>query len=412
MADTLAIHGGKPLRSKPFPSWPIFGEEEERRLIAALRSGKWGKIDGNEVTQFEKRFAEYHQAKHAVGVVNGTTGLRMALLAIGIEAGDEVIVPPFTFLATASTVVEVNATPVFADIQLETSNIDPGAVEAAITPRTRAIIPVHLGGLPADMDAIIQIAGRHGLTVIEDCAHAHGASYKGRRVGSIGHMAMFSFQASKNLNSGEGGIVVTSDDELAARLWSIHNCGRRPGRAWYEHFLLGGNNRLSEFQGAILHAQWERFEEQAEAREENGKYLAECLARIPGIYPQVRNADCTRHGYHLFSFRIDPAEFGIPRKIFLEALAAEGIPAAAAYPVPLYRQPVFEELLFGPYTGYRNARPDLDYRKTSCPNCETISFTQGMWLEHRLLLGSRQDMDDIAGAIAKIHENRDRLAKP
>src|SRR3990172_8182216 len=198
MADTLAIYGGKPLRSKPFPSWPIFGEEEERRLIAALRSGKWGKIDGNEVTQFEKRFAEYHQAKHAVGVVNGTTGLRMALLAIGIEAGDEVIVPPFTFLATASTVVEVNGTPVFADIQLETSNIDPGAVEAAI-------VPVHLGGLPADMDAIIQIAGRHGLTVIEDCAHAHGAAYKGRRVGSIGHMAMFSFQASKNLNSRRGG---------------------------------------------------------------------------------------------------------------------------------------------------------------------------------------------------------------
>ena len=411
MSETLAIHGGKPVRTEPFPAWPIFGEEEERRLLAVLRSGTWGKIDGNVVTDFEKRFAEYHQAKHGIAVVNGTTGLRMALLAAGIEAGDEVIVPPFTFLATASTVVEVNATPVFADVQLETFNIDPAAIEAAITPRTRVIVPVHLGGLPCDMDAILGIAERHHLIVIEDCAHAHGAAYKGRRVGSFGAMAMFSFQASKNLNSGEGGIVITSDDQLAARLWSIHNCGRRPERAWYEHFLLGGNNRLSEFQGAILHAQWERFEEQAETREQNGTCLIERLADVPGIYPQARDAACTRHGYHLFSFRLDPAEFGVSREAFLEALAAEGVPAAAAYPVPLYRQPVFEKRLFGPYTGYRSARPDLDYRQTCCPNCETISLAQGIWLEHRLLLGTREDMDDVAGAIRKIQENRDRLAR-
>lgn len=411
MTDTLAIHGGPSVRTEPFPSWPVFGEQEERRLIAALRSGRWGKIDGDEVAQFEKLFAEYHQAKHGIGVVNGTTGLRVALLAMGIEAGDEVIVPPFTFVATASSVIEANATPVFADVQLDTFNIDPGEIEAAITSRTRAIIPVHLGGLPADMEAIMDIAQRHGLTVIEDCAHAHGAAYKGRRVGSIGHMGMFSFQASKNLSSGEGGIVLTSDDDLAARLWSIHNCGRRPGRAWYEHFILGGNHRLSEFQGAILHAQWERFEEQAERREENGKYLAKRLAMIPGIYPQARGADCTRHAYHVFPFRLDPAAFGVSREVFLEALAAEGIPAAAAYPVPLYRQPLFEKLLFGPFTGYRNARPELDYRQIHCPNCETISFTQGIWLEHRLLLGTQQDMDDIASAVEKIYENRDRLAE-
>ncbi len=410
MIDTLAIHGGTPVRTRPFPSWPVFGEEEERRLIAALRSGKWGKIDGSEVTQFERCFAEYHQAKHGIGVVNGTTGLRMALLAAGLDAGDEVIVPPFTFLATASSVVEANGTPVFVDIEPDTFNIDPRAVEAAITPRTRAVIPVHLGGLPADMDAIMDIARRHGLTVIEDCAHAHGATYKKRRVGSIGHTGMFSFQASKNLNSGEGGIVITSDDGLAARLWSIHNCGRLPGRAWYEHFVLGGNNRLSEFQGAVLHAQWERFEKQAETREANGTYLADRLKEIPGVYPQARGADCTRHGYHLFPFRIDPAEFGVSREVFLKALAAEGVPAAAAYPVPLYRQPVFEKLLFGPYTGYRNARPDLDYRQTRCPNCETISLVQGIWLEHRLLLGTRHDVDDIASAVEKVYRLRAALA--
>lgn len=411
MADTLAIHGGAPVRTEPFPSWPVFGEEEERRLIAVLRSGRWGKIDGSEVTRFEKRFAEYHGAKHGLGVVNGTTGLRLALLALGIEAGDEVVVPPFTFLATASSVVEANATPVFADLNLNTFNIDPDAIEAAVTPRTRAVIPVHLGGLPCDMDPIMEIARRHNLTVIEDCAHAHGAEYKGRRVGSIGHLSMFSFQASKNLNSGEGGMVLTSDDELAARLWSIHNCGRRPDRAWYEHFILGGNHRLSEFQGAILHAQWDRFEEQAKTREENGRHLGERLARVPGIFPQARDANCTRHGYHLFPFRIDPDVFGISRETFLKALVAEGIPAAAAYPVPLYRQPVFEKLLFGPYTGYRQARPNLGYQETSCPNCETISFTQGVWLEQSMMLGARRDMDDIALAVEKIHENRASLVR-
>ena len=410
MSETLAINGGTPVRTEPFPSWPVFGDEEQRLLIEVLESGKWGKIDGDQVARFEKTFAEYHQTKHALGVVNGTTGLRLALLAMGIEAGDEVIVPPFTFIATASAVIEANATPIFADLDLNTFNIDPAAIEKAVTGRTKAIIAVHLGGLPAKMDAIMEIAGRHDLTVIEDAAHAHGAEYKGRRVGSIGHMSMFSLQASKNLNSAEGGMLLTNDDELAARLWSIHNCGRRPGRAWYEHFILGGNHRLSEFQGAILNAQWTRFEEQAQTREENGKYLTQRMAAVPGIFPQARDGDCTRHAYHLFPFRIDPEKFGVSREKFVEALTAEGIPAAAAYPVPLYCQPVFKELGFGPYTGYKNARPDLDYNQTSCPNCETISFTQGIWLEHRLMLGSRQDMDQIADAVEKIHANRESLA--
>ena len=204
MADKLAIRGGSPVRTEPFTAWPMFGEDEERRLLAALRSGNWGKQQGEEVTRFERQFAEYHQAKHGVAVVNGTAAIRIALVAAGIEAGDEVIVPPYTFLATASAVVEANATPVFVDIELSTSNIDPQAIRAAITPRTKAIIPVHLGGLPANMDAIMQIAREHDLIVIEDACHAHGASYKGGRVGAIGQMGVFSFQSSKNLNCGEG----------------------------------------------------------------------------------------------------------------------------------------------------------------------------------------------------------------
>src|SRR6267142_6220748 len=176
----LALLGGKPVRTRPFPAWPIFGKAEEQRLLQTLRGGQWGKLDGPEVAEFEKRFAAIHGCRHGIGVVNGTVSLRIALMAAGIEAEDEVIVPPYTFVSTASAVIEANAIPVFADIDLDTFNLDPRAVGAAITPRTRAIIPVHFAGQPADMDAIMAIAKDHGLIVIEDAAHAHGAAYRGR----------------------------------------------------------------------------------------------------------------------------------------------------------------------------------------------------------------------------------------
>ena len=231
MSQPLAILGGTPLRTRPFTAWPVFGEPEEARLLRALRSGKWGKLNGPEVVEFEQRFAAMHGAKHAIGVVNGTVSLRVALMAVGIKAEDEVIVPPYTFLATATAVVEANAVPVFADIDLETFNLDPKAVEAAITPRTRVIMPVHIAGQPADMDAIMAIAKRHKLVVIEDAAHAHAAHYRQQPAGSIGHLGSFSFQSSKNLTCGEGGIITTSDDALAEACRSIHNCGRISRRA-------------------------------------------------------------------------------------------------------------------------------------------------------------------------------------
>src|SRR3954469_16744158 len=218
----------KPIRTRPFPSWPIFGKPEEKRLLRVLRSGKWGRLHGPEVAEFEKRFAEMHGCKHGIAVANGTVSLRIALIAAGIRAEDEVIVPPYTFFSTASAVVEANAIPVFADIDLNTFNIDPVAIEAAVTPRTRAIIPVHFAGQPADMDLIMAAAKKHKLIVIEDAAHAHGASYKNRPAGSIGHLASFSFQSSKNLTAGEGGVITTNDDTLAAACRSIQNCGRVP----------------------------------------------------------------------------------------------------------------------------------------------------------------------------------------
>ncbi len=411
MAEQLAIHGGQPVRTKPFSSWPVYGPEEEQALLRVLRSGKWGKLDGFEVATFERRFAEFQHAKHGIAVVNGTVSLRLALLAAGIRAGDEVIVPPYTFAATATAVVECNATPVFADLELDTFNIDPKAIEAAVTPRTRAIIPVHMGGLPVDMDAILAIARRHNLVVIEDAAHAHGAEYKGRRVGAIGHMGSFSFQSTKNLTAGEGGIITTSDDRLAEACRSVHNCGRVAGGMWYEHHVIAGNYRLGEFQGAILNAQLDRLEEQCRTRERNGTYLAARLGRLPGIIPQARPAHCTRHGWHLFLLRFDPAVLGAPRDAFLKALAAEGIPIAGGYAWPLYRQPLFLNRAFGPYSGCGGTPPGADYAKVRCPNCETICYEQGAWMEQKLMLGTQADMDDIVRAFTKVHENRDTLPK-
>src|SRR5688572_3820656 len=287
------------MSKKTFPTWPVFGKPEEKRLLRVLRSGKWGRLHGPEVAEFEQRFAVMHGCKHGIAVVNGTVSLRIGLNAAGIRAEDEVIIPPYTFFSTASSVVEANAIPVFADIDLNTFNIDPAAIEAAITSRTRAIIPVHFAGQPADMDAIMAIAAKHKLIVIEDAAHAHGASYKNRTAGSIGHLASFSFQSSKNLTAGEGGIITTNDDALAEACRSIQNCGRVPDGMWYEHHVISGNYRLGEFQGALLNCQLDRLEEQTRTRDVNGRYLASRLAAVTGLYPQKRPAECTRHSHHL-----------------------------------------------------------------------------------------------------------------
>lgn len=405
MAEKLAILGGTPVRTEPFPSWPVFGEPEERKLLAVLRSGNWGKLDGQEVAAFEQRFAEYSGAKHGIAVNNGTVSLQIALLASGIQAGDEVIVPPYTFLATASAVLLCNAVPVFVDLELDTWNLDPRQIEAAVTPRTRAIIPVHFGGLPADMDAILDIACRHSLTVIEDAAHAHGAEYKGRRCGSIGHLGSFSFQSTKNLTSGEGGIITTSDDGLAERCRSIHNCGRIAGGPWYEHHVISCNFRMEEFQGGLLNCQLDRLDDQIRTREANGTYLAERLRRIPGLVPQVRAPTCTRHGYHLFLLRVQPDRLGLSRQVFIAAVAAEGVPISHGYPWPLYRQPLFANRAFGPYTGARG----MDYRNVCCPQTETLCREQGIFMPQSLLLGTRRDMDDIVVAFEKVYANRDAL---
>lgn len=407
MSLTLALLGGAPIRTRPFTSWPVFGEAEEARLLRTLRSGKWGRLHGDEVAEFEQRFATMHGCRHGIAVVNGTVSLRLVLMAAGLQAEDEVIIPPYTFFSTASAVIEANMIPVFADIDLESFNLDPQAFAAAITPQTRAVIPVHFAGQPAEMDAIRAIAEKHNLLVLEDAAHAHGATWNQQPAGSLGYAASFSFQSSKNLTCGEGGLITTNDDQLAASCRSLHNCGRIPTGVWYEHHVISGNYRLGEFQGAVLNTQLDRLQSQATTRDGNGRYLAERLAALPGLYPQKRPAACTRHSYHLFMLRLDSATFGAPRAAVVQALQAEGIPCSAGYGFSLHQQPMFRQLAFGPYL--QRVASQLDYSKVECPNSDLICREQGVWLEHAMLLGNRDDMDDIVRAFAKIHENRSTL---
>lgn len=409
MAQQLALLGGKPVRTRPFAAWPVFGKPEEKRLLQTLHSGKWGRLDGHQTAEFERRFAGLHGCKHGIAVVNGTVSLRIALLAAGIRASDEVIVPPYTFFSTASAVIEANAVPVFADIDLHSFNLDARAVEAAITSRTRAIIPVHFAGQPADMRALKALARKRKLLVLEDAAHAHGASWRGRPAGSLGDIASFSFQSSKNLTSGEGGIITTNNDQLAASCRSIHNCGRIPTGIWYEHHVISGNYRLGEFQSAVLNSQLGRLETQTATRDRNGQYLATRIAQLPGVHPQRRPADCTRHSHHLFMLRLDRQAFGAPRAALVQALQAEGIPCSPGYGFSLPQQPMFRNQAFGPYLPASASK--LNYRRTHCPNSDLLCREQCVWLGQNLLLGSRADMDAIADAFEKVWANRDPLAR-
>lgn len=398
----LAIKGGKPVRRKPFTAWPIFGKEEERELLKVLRSGKWG-VGGSKNEEFASKFAAYHQAKFGVACSSGTTGLEIALKAVGVGRGDEVMVPPYTFIATASCVLSLGAVPMFVDIDPKTYNIDPDLIEEAVTPKTKAVIPVHIGGGPAHMDKIMKIANEHNLYVIEDACQAHGAEWKGRKVGAIGHIGVFSFQSSKNISAGEGGIVITNDEELADRAWSYMNVGRSRKGEWYGHEVLGWNYRMTEFQAGLLTAQLKRNEKLMRRRERNATYLARRLQEVGGVehvgaYPEV-----TRHAYHLFIMRYDKAHFnGLDRDRFVEAVRAEGIPLSPGYSTgPLYRLRAIAE--------YKIPDIQTDYSKIFLPVAERACREEGMWLHQAVLLGSREDIDDIIEAFLKLKENASEL---
>jgi len=411
MGSELAVFGGKKAFTGSVVSWPIHGKEEEKALLQVLRSGKW--FHGSKVEEFEETYAAYQDAKYGVSCVNGTAAIEIACVAAGIGAGAEVITTPFTFVATAAAPMRANAVPVFVDIEEDTVNIDADKIEAAITPRTKAIIPVHFGGLPCDMDKINKIAKKHKLVVIEDAAHCWGTKWKGKGAGALGDLGTFSFQQSKNMTSAEGGIVLSDSETLAESARSYSNVGRSKGGGWYEHYRLGSNYRLTEFQAAILLCQLKRMPKHVEKRERNATMLSDALGEIPGIQVFRRDKRVTVRSWHTYNFRFISEEFdGVTRPQFLRALGAEGVSCGTGYPFPLYKNPMFQRDMQGPSgcpmtCPYLKSAP-IDYRELHLPVVEK-TCTQYVGLRHRFLLGTKKDMKQVITAFRKIRDNAKTL---
>ncbi len=406
MSNRLAILGGTPVRnteSEPWSAWPLTTSEEwESRVEPLLRevylSGNEGS-GGTMINRFGEQYAEYTGTNYALFMPHGTDSISAALAGAldldGFSDGGEVIVPNYTFVATASAVLERRCTVVFVDISPETFTIDPEAIEEAITPETRAILPVHLGGHPADMGALQEIAQRHQLAIVEDCAQAHGAEYQTKKVGSLSNVGAFSFQASKNLTSGEGGMVTTNDKDIHDRVCAFMNVGRAPGGARWEYPRLGWNYRPSAYLAAILLVRLERLEIQTDRRNRNAAYLSGALEAIDGITPPQLAPWATKHGYHLYCLKYHPEGFsGKTRQEFVNALSAEGIPCSIGYRSPLSEEPGMAHVA--------KKYPHL-IRSLPSPNAASVC-EQSVWLFQNLFLGSEADMDQIAEAIAKIHK--------
>lgn len=407
-SPTLALCGGTPECPGPWPVWPVV-EDTERRLVAeVLDSGRWW--FGERVRQFEAEYAQFQGSRFAVTCTNGTTAIEMGLRALGVVPGDEVIVPPYSFIATASAVVTVGAIPVFADIESGHLGLDPIAVEQRLTSKTRAIIPVHVGGTIGAMPRLLALARERGLAVLEDAAHAWGSELNHRGAGVLGQAGTFSFQVSKNITAGEGGILVTDDAEVADLCRSYTHCGRRRDSAWYDHDELGSNLRLTEFQAAVLLAQLSRLPAQITRREISARILDQALAGLPGLSLLAPAPAMTRRSYHMYIFRVDPAVLGIPRDRFLEALTAEGVPASKGWYRPLYANGVFQRAHEGPPHGIRSpmAHLGIDYRHVHCPVCEQVC-RDAVWIPQHVLLAEPEAVQGAARSIAKVVEGAAQL---
>jgi len=397
----LAINKGTPVRTKPWPSWPIHGEREIELLTDVVKCGQWS--FGSKEGEFAAKFAEYQGAKHGICVSGGARALEVALRAADVGPGDEVIIPALTFVGTAEGPWSVNAVPVLVDVDPDTYCIDPARVEEAITEKTKAIIPVYICGCMPDMDAIMKIASKHNLIVVEDAARAHGSRWNGKGTGTIGHLGGFSLQSSKAVNCGEGGIILTDDDTLD----ELCRAYRNNGRGTKEH-VFGRNYRISEFQAAVALAQLERVDEQVNRREENALYLAEKLAGIDGIRPMKRDNRVTRQNYYTYVFRYQADKFGAPKERFVEAMNAEGIPLRNGADSLLQHDSLFATDPSKCPLACHEYGKQMDYSKVSTPVAEqaakeAVSFGQQM------LLGTKEDMDDIVHAVLKIKEHVDEL---
>jgi len=412
-AGKLAIKGGTPVRTGRWPSWPVWDKSAEDSILSVLRSGNWFRGRGTKVSEFEEKYAALMGAKRCLATASGTTALLTALHALGIDAGDEVITSPYTFIATYNAVFLSKALPVFADTDPETFQINPDKIEDRITERTKAIMPVHILGLPANMDRINAIAKKHKLVVIEDACQAWLAEWRGKKCGTVSDLGCFSFQNSKHLPSGEGGAVVGDNDEIMDLCHSFHNCGRpyRSVKATSGYPTRGSNRRMQQFQAVILMSQMKRLEKDTELRNQNARYLTSRIKDIPGIVPHKLYEGVTRAAYHLYPFRYKKEHFNnAPRSRFLAALRAEGIPCSGGYG-PQYKDGLIEEALNS--RGYKRLYSKKRLQKyrdeLHFPDNDRLC-QEAVWLSQTLLLTAKKDMDDIADAIRKIYDNRDKLA--
>lgn len=413
--DKPALLGGAPVHAGPWPDWPVSDEQEESRLLEVTRSGNWFRYRGGEkgtVATFERKLSEDVGTTFCQTTNSGTSALVSSLAALRIGPGDEVLVPPYTFVATINCVLLHHALPVFVDTDPATAQMDAGQIEEQINENTRAILPVHIGGAPCEMDRIAEIAKNRNLKVIEDACQAHTAEWKGQRVGSLGDAGCFSFQNSKNMTSGEGGAITTNDKQLYARAQAFHNNGNGRFEDDGAYTAHGGNLRMTEFQGAILLAQLQRNEELAHRREENGDYLNKLLASIPGVGPKQTYPGTTRHGYHLYIFDYDPAQFAdMPKSRLLQALLAEGIPASGGY-TALNKQPFVEQFLSSPgFQRVYSQKRLQEYREKNHLPANDRMIETTCWLTQNMLLGTKEDMEAIAAAIEKIQKHAGSLAK-
>ena len=408
-----AVLGGAPVHPGGWPEWPVWRGSWEPAMLDVLRSRHWYRGSGKTVDEFETAYAQLLGAKRCLATASGTTALQVALHVMDVDAGDEVIVSPFTFIATYNAILMSKALPVFADTDPATLTLDPASIENRITDRTRAVMPVHIYGLPCDMEPINAVAEKRGLAVIEDACQAWLAEYKGRKCGTLGDLGCFSFQESKHLPSGEGGAITGNRDDLLDRCHAFHNCGRPSGGFTGKgYFTRGGNFRMQHFQAALLLQQIDKLVQDTARRRDSADYLSAELGRIPGITPVRLPAD-SRAVWHLYPVRYDAREFaGLPRDQFLRALRAEGIPCGAGY-LEQYNDGLIDEAiasrgftrLFGAtrLKAYRESFRDLKGNRLACET--TVAFTQN------LLLADRTGLDHIVGAVKKIHEHRDALAR-
>ncbi len=402
LSEQLAIHGGERARRRPWPAWPEYGEAEREALARVLASRSWGGFPApnTEARAFCEAFARFVGARFAVACTNGTQTLTLALQAARVAPGAEVITSAYTFVGTASAIVAAGATPVFVDVLPDSYCLDPRQVEAAIGPRTEAILPVHLACSMADMDLLPATAAQHGLLLVEDCAHAHGAEWRGQGAGSIGELGSFSMQSTKLLTAGEGGAFTCRDSLLEQRLQSLVNCGRKePGYDDFPEQMMGWNARMTEWQAAVLRCQLERLPSQNGRRARRIAQLEQEIAAVPGLSPLHHDARVTRRTAYMFILRYDAEAFaGVPRDHVLLALQAEGVPCYGRFYVPLPDDPLFAR---DPHTNAA-VRAGIDFDARDFPVASRAAYEEAIWLPHELFLGDPEDVSDLVAAFAKV----------